>query len=111
MNTVSQADSQSCKAWVISSNPINEGFYNFHGFVEIDKLVLGADNPTWTDPPMVMQVVSDIVTGSIAWRKHTDTKCQIDGAHATFLTKKGRVTTTSGTDGAITEESISTPIA
>lgn len=51
------ADAQGRATVLTSSNPINTGFYNSLRFVEKAQIVLGNDDPTWTDPPVVLLVM------------------------------------------------------
>ncbi|EKM54617.1 uncharacterized protein PHACADRAFT_185527 [Phanerochaete carnosa HHB-10118-sp] len=52
------ADAQRRATFLLSSNLINTGFYNSFGFVEGAKIVLGNDDPTWREPPVVVLVGS-----------------------------------------------------
>ncbi|KLO18064.1 hypothetical protein SCHPADRAFT_900056 [Schizopora paradoxa] len=47
-----KADEQGRSTYLLSSNPINEPFYVKHGFVEVAAVVLGDDDPSWTQKPI-----------------------------------------------------------
>lgn len=64
--TNAQADSQGRLTTLTSSNSANTGFYNFLGFVEKGRIVLGENNPSWKKEPIVLLVVSQ--TDSIFFR-------------------------------------------
>ncbi|KAI0700775.1 hypothetical protein BC835DRAFT_367096 [Cytidiella melzeri] len=51
---VEEADAQGRMVWLMSSNIVNTGFYNSHGFVTKVKITVGEDNPTWDRPPVVI---------------------------------------------------------
>lgn len=54
----SQADRRCLPTYLISSNvKANTGFYNSLGFFTVKELLLGDDNPTWKEPPVVVAVV------------------------------------------------------
>lgn len=55
------ADAEGRSTYLLSSNPINTGFYNFHGFVEIGKVFIGEGNPTWNGPPLPVLLVSVLI--------------------------------------------------
>lgn len=52
-----QADKEKRPVWLISSNVVNTGFYESFGFVSKEDVVLGGENPTWTEPPVIVRVV------------------------------------------------------
>jgi len=47
-----KADEQGRSTYLLSSNPINEPFYNKHGFVEVAAMYVGDDNPSWKQKPV-----------------------------------------------------------
>lgn len=47
----------------MSSNIVNEPFYNSHGFKAVSDVIVGDDNPAWNKDPVDVQVVS-----TIAWK-------------------------------------------
>lgn len=51
------ADAQRRATVLISSNPMNTGFYNSLGFIEKGQIILGDDSSTWQDPPVVLLVM------------------------------------------------------
>lgn len=51
-----QADAQG-RATALTTNLLNTGFYNSLGFVEKGRILLGDNNPTWHEPPVVLLVV------------------------------------------------------
>lgn len=54
-----QADAEGRAVWLASSNvAANTGLYNSLGFITVDTIYLGDDNPTWTEPPIPIDVVS-----------------------------------------------------
>ena len=55
--SVSQADEQQRATFLFSSNIANTGFYNSVGFVEKGRFVLGEDDPTWKEDPVIVLVV------------------------------------------------------
>lgn len=61
------ADAEGRSTYLLSSKPINTGFYNFHGFVEIGKVFIGEGNPTWKGPPLSVLLVSVFYISSSAY--------------------------------------------
>ncbi|GJE84058.1 hypothetical protein PsYK624_001330 [Phanerochaete sordida] len=51
------ADAQGRATALTSSNPANTGFYNSLGFVEAAQIVLGDEDPTWQEPPLILLVM------------------------------------------------------
>jgi len=51
------ADSRGRATWLISSKYANTQFYNSHGYHEVGRVVVGNDNPTWKEPPVVVLVM------------------------------------------------------
>ncbi|PCH40160.1 hypothetical protein WOLCODRAFT_67318, partial [Wolfiporia cocos MD-104 SS10] len=47
--------------WLSSSNVGNTSFYERCGFVTVGEFTLGDGNPTWTEPPLVVLIVSFLV--------------------------------------------------
>ncbi|CAA7259604.1 unnamed protein product [Cyclocybe aegerita] len=58
------ADSLGQAAWLESSNVLNTGFYNSHGFYTVGEVALGEDNPKWAKNPVVVKVMSSLKNGS-----------------------------------------------
>ncbi|KAI0700762.1 hypothetical protein BC835DRAFT_1411873 [Cytidiella melzeri] len=52
-----QADKEERSAWLISSNRANTPFYNSLGFVAQADIILGEDDVTWSEPPVVMSLM------------------------------------------------------
>ena len=53
----SQADAQGRAVWLGSSNLKNLEFYNSLGFYTVYRISLGLNNPTWTEPPVLVDLV------------------------------------------------------
>ncbi|RDB26987.1 hypothetical protein Hypma_005108 [Hypsizygus marmoreus] len=51
------ADWASQTTWLQSSNINNTAFYNMHGFVTVETVVLGDQNPTWNEAPVVVSIM------------------------------------------------------
>lgn len=47
-----KADEQGRSTYLLSSNPINEPFYNKHGFIEVAAVDIGDSNATWKHKPI-----------------------------------------------------------
>ncbi|TEB35776.1 hypothetical protein FA13DRAFT_1378282 [Coprinellus micaceus] len=43
--------------WLVSSNIVNEPFYNSHGFKAVSDVIVGDDNPAWNKDPVDVQVM------------------------------------------------------
>jgi len=56
-HVTSIADAQDRAAWLISSNNGNTAFYNSHGFFSAGEVILGNDNPTWNQAPVIVPVM------------------------------------------------------
>ncbi|KIM46361.1 hypothetical protein M413DRAFT_441453 [Hebeloma cylindrosporum] len=54
------ADAQGRAAYLSSSNVLNAGFYNSHGFKTVGEVYLGDDNPEWHQEPIILRLVSSI---------------------------------------------------
>ncbi|KAF9482926.1 hypothetical protein BDN70DRAFT_874339 [Pholiota conissans] len=52
------ADERSKAMWLLSSNILNEPFYNSHGFETVGTFYVGEGNPEWTKKPIPVQIVS-----------------------------------------------------
>lgn len=52
-----QADKEGRSVWLISSNVINTEFYGSFGFVSKADVVMGDENPTWTEQPVIVRLV------------------------------------------------------
>ncbi|KAH9928719.1 uncharacterized protein B0H18DRAFT_246859 [Fomitopsis serialis] len=52
-----QADEIRCASWLLSSNVINTPFYESCGFVVVKEVLLGEDNPTWTERPFAILIM------------------------------------------------------
>ncbi|KAF7798887.1 hypothetical protein EIP86_010115 [Pleurotus ostreatoroseus] len=70
LSSLDQADAEERATWLISSNALNEGFYNSLGFETAKEIVLGDDNPTWNEPPVVIALdtilLQDVVPRTFA---------------------------------------------
>ncbi|KAL0947541.1 hypothetical protein HGRIS_013637 [Hohenbuehelia grisea] len=44
-------------AFLVSSNSANEKFYQAHGFSTVGEAVIGDENPTWDEKPIVVQIM------------------------------------------------------
>lgn len=44
----------------MSINRANTGFYNYLGFKTVKEVSIGEDNPTWTEPPIIMDLVCSL---------------------------------------------------
>ncbi|PPR00371.1 hypothetical protein CVT24_004405 [Panaeolus cyanescens] len=51
------ADGLGQTAWLSSSNKENTKFYNAHGFKTVKEVVVGDDNPTWKEPPIILSLM------------------------------------------------------
>ena len=54
----SQADARGVASWLVSSNVGNRGFYGALGFEVVRTFYMGAENPTWKQKPVPVDVVS-----------------------------------------------------
>ncbi|KAH8106043.1 hypothetical protein BXZ70DRAFT_412533 [Cristinia sonorae] len=55
---VAEADSRRLKTYLVSSNrDANTEFYNRLGFFAVKKFVLGEQNPTWREAPVVIEIM------------------------------------------------------
>ncbi|KDR83930.1 hypothetical protein GALMADRAFT_236428 [Galerina marginata CBS 339.88] len=54
----SYADILGQSAWLVSSNVLNTGFYNSHGFKTVGEAYLGDDNSEWHQVPVIIRIVS-----------------------------------------------------
>ncbi|KAI0346794.1 hypothetical protein BDW22DRAFT_461668 [Trametopsis cervina] len=52
------ADANRRGTWLGSSNVANTGFYESFGFRTVAEFVVGESDPTWTDPPVLVKVMS-----------------------------------------------------
>jgi len=52
-----EADAQKRMTWLISSNILNTGFYNSHGFATVGTFVVGDKNPEWKEPPIIVSIM------------------------------------------------------
>ncbi|KZT73057.1 hypothetical protein DAEQUDRAFT_504632 [Daedalea quercina L-15889] len=52
-----KADSLGCASWLLSSNVANTAFYESCGFVGVKEIMIGDDNPTWTQPPFPILIM------------------------------------------------------
>ncbi|CCL98776.1 uncharacterized protein FIBRA_00781 [Fibroporia radiculosa] len=52
-----KADTVGRKTWLGSSDIANRKFYEGCGFVVVGEFTLGEANPTWTAPPVVIQIM------------------------------------------------------
>ncbi|KAI0346793.1 hypothetical protein BDW22DRAFT_460942 [Trametopsis cervina] len=52
-----EADSQHRATWLMSSNVANVGFYHSFGFVTKASIVVGDTNPTWQNPPLIVELL------------------------------------------------------
>jgi len=53
----SEADAESRATMLVSSNIANTAFYESLGFRTIKEVVVGDDNPTWTEPPVILGIM------------------------------------------------------
>ena len=54
-----QAQKEGRATWLGSTNvAANTGFYNALGFQTVDTFYVGGENPTWTEGPLPMALVS-----------------------------------------------------
>ncbi|KAF9482928.1 hypothetical protein BDN70DRAFT_990714 [Pholiota conissans] len=51
------ADERSKAMWLLSSNILNEPFYNSHGFETVGTFYVGEGNPEWTKKPIPVQIM------------------------------------------------------
>ncbi|KAF6762188.1 hypothetical protein DFP72DRAFT_878212 [Ephemerocybe angulata] len=51
------ADSKGLSSWLVSSNILNEPFYNSHGFKAVGDIHLGEGNLNWNKDPIFFQVM------------------------------------------------------
>lgn len=56
--SILQADAQNSATWLTSSNVINRGFYNSHGFETVGTVTIGEGDADWHEAPVVLDVVS-----------------------------------------------------
>jgi hypothetical protein len=54
---VVKADAHGRASWLLSSNINNTGFYNSFGYITQAEIILGDDDPDWTEPPFVVTLV------------------------------------------------------
>ncbi|KAJ2914545.1 hypothetical protein MD484_g5884, partial [Candolleomyces efflorescens] len=59
LTTLADTLGQAC--WLVSSNIVNEPFYNSHGFISVGELLLGNENPSWHEKPVRVQVSSKVL--------------------------------------------------
>lgn len=57
---LAQAEAQSRAIFLISSNINNTAFYESCGFSVVGEYSLGDDNPSWTEAPVIVRLVSDV---------------------------------------------------
>ncbi|EMD40902.1 hypothetical protein CERSUDRAFT_80552 [Gelatoporia subvermispora B] len=67
------ADEQGRYTWVTSSNIANTGFYESFGFRTVAEIAMGAENPTWKDPPVIVRIMVRSPTQS-AFKPHNENK-------------------------------------
>ncbi|KAJ8518205.1 hypothetical protein ONZ45_g4729 [Pleurotus djamor] len=53
----SLADSSSQASYLESSNVANTSFYMYHGFLPVADILIGDDDPEWTEPPFVVKLM------------------------------------------------------
>ncbi|KAF7970380.1 hypothetical protein HWV62_24237 [Athelia sp. TMB] len=51
------ADSEQRGTWLISGDPANISFYNYHGFETVGEIALGDTNPDWHEAPVVITLL------------------------------------------------------
>ncbi|KAF8069257.1 hypothetical protein FPV67DRAFT_1669273 [Lyophyllum atratum] len=51
------ADAAGQRTWLKSSNIVNTAFYNEHGFKTVEEVVLGDQNPTWHEKPVIVNIM------------------------------------------------------
>ncbi|KAI0346912.1 hypothetical protein BDW22DRAFT_470807 [Trametopsis cervina] len=51
------ADTGCRDIWLLSSNIKNTGFYNSLGFFTHGEIILGEDDPSWTRPPVIINLM------------------------------------------------------
>lgn len=54
-----KADAQDRSTFIISSNVENRRFYNSVGYVTVHTMDIGKDDPTWSEPPILVDIVSN----------------------------------------------------
>lgn len=67
-----QADAQGRTTWLLSSNVANMAFYNYLGFHTVGTVYIGLGDPTWTKPPIRVDVVSAALSGLVLYNHFID---------------------------------------
>lgn len=62
-SVTAKADAAGRATYLLSSNVNNRGFYEHCGFHVVGEFTLGEDNPTWSKPPIVVQVMTREAAG------------------------------------------------
>lgn len=52
-----KADALGLFSWLSSSNITNTAFYEHCGFKTVQEFAIGDNNPTWTEPPIILKIV------------------------------------------------------
>ncbi|TFY54738.1 hypothetical protein EVJ58_g8681 [Rhodofomes roseus] len=53
-----KADALGVASWLSSSNIANTAFYESCGFAVVKEFAIGEDNPTWTEPPVIVRIMA-----------------------------------------------------
>ncbi|KAH9838324.1 uncharacterized protein C8Q71DRAFT_722536 [Rhodofomes roseus] len=52
-----RADELGCASWLMSTDTAYTPFYEALGFVVVKEVLMGEDNPAWTDKPVAIQIM------------------------------------------------------
>ncbi|KAJ3536139.1 hypothetical protein NM688_g6878 [Phlebia brevispora] len=84
---ITKADEERCAVWLVSSNKLNEKFYNSLGFETKAETTIGDDNPTWSEPPLIVSIQLDTVAvPKPRLLRYTDIPTAVKSANDAFKT-------------------------